>query len=71
MSRLATSFVLGYHGYEKMIADRAILGEIDIYKATGIMTGLVQEPISGNLILNGLLNGQSRKVINNRLSLER
>ncbi len=30
MSRLATSFVLGYHGCEKVIADRAILGEIDI-----------------------------------------
>lgn len=30
MSRLATSFVLGYHGCERSTADRAVNGEIDL-----------------------------------------
>jgi len=30
LSRLATSFVLGYHGCDQGIADRAVRGEIDI-----------------------------------------
>lgn len=30
MSRLATSFVLGYHGCDREIADRAISGEIEL-----------------------------------------
>jgi hypothetical protein len=67
VSRLATSFVLGYHGCEQMIADRAILGEIDIYIVTGIMIGLVQGPISGNPIHNAPLNGLYQNGINTRL----
>lgn len=30
MSRLATSFILGYHGCDKEIADKAISGEIEL-----------------------------------------
>lgn len=30
MSRLATSFVLGYHGCERSVAERAVAGEIDL-----------------------------------------
>lgn len=33
MSRLATSFVLAYHGCEKSVADRAVAGEIDILQS--------------------------------------
>ena len=33
MSRLATSFVLGYHGCEPSVADRAVAGEIDLLKS--------------------------------------
>jgi hypothetical protein len=33
LSRLATSFVLGYHGCDRAIANRAINGEIDILQS--------------------------------------
>jgi len=33
VSRLATSFVLGYHGCEQNIAEQAILGDIDILQS--------------------------------------
>lgn len=33
MSRLATSFVLGYHGCEESIAERAVAGNIDILQS--------------------------------------
>ena len=33
MSRLATSFVLGYHGCERGIAERAVAGEIDLLQS--------------------------------------
>lgn len=33
MSRLATSFVLGYHGCERSVAERAIGGEIDLLQS--------------------------------------
>ncbi|MDO9473073.1 MAG: hypothetical protein Q7J28_08450 [Caulobacter sp.] len=33
MSRLATSFVLGYHGCERGIANRAVAGEIDLLQS--------------------------------------
>lgn len=33
MSRLATSFVLGYHGCDRRVADRAIAGDIDILQS--------------------------------------
>lgn len=33
MSRLATSFVLAYHGCEKSVADRAVSGEIDLLQS--------------------------------------
>lgn len=34
MSRLATSFVLGYHGCDRAIAEKAIGGDIDILQST-------------------------------------
>lgn len=33
MSRLATSFVLGFHGCERRIAEKAVSGEIDILQS--------------------------------------
>lgn len=33
MSRLATSFVLGYHGCERRVAEQAVFGEIDILQS--------------------------------------
>lgn len=33
LSRLATSFVLGYHGCDKVIADRVVAGEIDLIQS--------------------------------------
>ena len=33
MSRLATSFVLGYHGCDRSVADKAISGDIDILQS--------------------------------------
>lgn len=34
MSRLATSFVLGYHGCDKRVADRAVTGDTKILQST-------------------------------------